>query len=286
MYVPKGKRIHLINDGESYLAKAPYQYVDYQEIPMFLGEDLSIKTSSQYAQPFQSMQEKAFDIGLAVQTAGAVVEQVTEGTSLEGLRSGARSLRQTTFQNQNSAFQIWKYSDPVSFSFTVKFFLGIADIYNARLEVYYPTLRLMEIVLPEVYNANQSSFGRLWSMKAPGPDMKDFLDQTTSSSGPSSSTGLGYSIYIGRTVRLPDIIIKDVESTFSHEVDTLGYPIHSTVRMTIETQRVGTTNMIRGMMGNPVENEIEDIAAVANQGNEVGNAAVNSWVRSLLGMGT
>ena len=279
MFIPAGKKIYLTSGGSYYLdaALASGSYPGFVKIPMYLGEDLQLKTSSQYAQPFQSMQEGAVNLGLATQTASALLGAGANKLGIDSVGKMASKFSNTTFQNQNSAFQIWKYSDPLSFSFTVKFYMGIADYYDAKLEVYYPTLRLMEIVLPEIVSGSKL-------MVAPGPTITDFVNSFKENK--IESYGESFSVFIGNVVKLQDIIIKDVEATFNHEVDSAGYPISSTVRISIETQKVGTRNMIRNMLAptqslnNRVYEEQEAAKAEAEQ------AAMNQWAQALLGIGT
>lgn len=287
MFVPSGKKIRLISNGVSYLSKnadTVFKYGnDYEEIPMYLGEDLNVRTSSQYSRPFQSMQESAANLGLMVQTAGAITQRVGQSIDFGFLERAGSSLSNTTFQSEHSAFQLWKFSDPISFSFTVKFFLGIADIYDAKIEVYYPTLRLMSLVLPSIRAGRRSGIGQIANMVAPGPTVADFLDQAFEG---RSITGNSYSIYIGKTLRLNDIIIKEVDSTFSHEVDERGFPIYSVVRISIETQRVGTTNIIEEMLSDRHEDDLIsagiDEAEIRAQ-EQVSNT-IADWARSLIGL--
>ena len=291
MFVPKGKKIHLLRGGRSFLAQRPSWdsvFNDYQEMPLFLGEDLNIKTSSQYASPFQSMQEKAFELGMVAQTGSAVVGAIADRFNWEGLSNISGRVRNISFQNQNSAFQVWKYSEPMSFGLTVKFFLGIGGLYNARLEVYFPTLKLMSIVLPTARSESvgvgsvRTNIDRLYP---PGPDLTDFINSFGGNSGERSSEG-AFSISIGRTVRLPEIIIKDAEASFSHEVDTLGYPIYSTVRLSIETLKVATTNMVYGMAGDGLQSQLDDILATTESATEEAKkTAIGAWIGSLLGGG-
>lgn len=290
MFVPSGKKIRLIESGVSYLAGSAgnrRRYgSDYVEVPMYLGEDLNIKTSSQYSAPFASMQESAASLGLMVQTAGAALEGVGNRFQFGSLENLGNRAASTSFQNQNSAFQLWKFSDPVSFSFSVKFFLGIADLYHAKREVYYPSLRLMSLVLPTVRNTEYAG-GRVSvnQLIPPGPTISNFVEASTGRSY-ENNVGKSYSIYIGKILRLSNIIIKDVEATFSHEVDTEGYPITSTVRMSIETQQVGTTNMIDGMLSNRHQRAIDStIGEEAEQrAQEETTSRIANWASTLIGL--
>lgn len=260
MFVSKGKRIYILNQtGTSYLnpSQVPNEYkaAGYlQEIPLYLGEDFNFKTSSEFGSPFQGMQEGAVGLTQMIQLLGAA----GQGLGIEKLGSLADKSAQSKF----SSYQFWKYSSPISFSLTLNFFRGIAEIFDAKKEVFLPTLLLSEIVLPTREGA---------LLKSPGPTMASFINEATSSvRNPNNPR---FSIVVGKMLALSDCIIRNAEGTFSNEVDQYGYPIKSTVRIEVSSTTVGTTNMIRLNLRSIDKEEIVEKASEKLKG----------WVNSLLG---
>lgn len=292
MFVPQGKKVRLYADGVPYLSVRNLnahglgrKYPDYVEIPMYLGEDLSLKTSSEFTQPFQSMQESLTTAGMKLQAIAGGVRIIGENTGdnaiSNALTRASKNFENTSLQSRYTSFQIWKYSNPIVFSFNINFFVGIDGYHDAKLEVFFPTLRLMELVLPT--ERTEMGFTRL---DAPGPTMTSLMGEVMRGNEHTADRavlGRSYSLNIGNIVKLDSIIIKDVETTFSKELDINGYPMSSTVSFQVETTTVATANMIQNMATTTDNERINQaLDDIASNTEEIRKQNLAVWADKLL----
>lgn len=279
MHVPSGKRIRLYVDEIPYLSLQKlkkdnaHQYKeDYVEIPLYLGEDINLKTSSEFGSPFSSMQEGAANLGLMLQFIGA-------GANRLGANQVGEALENISTQSEFSAYQFWKFSNPVSFSINIQLFMGIAGLYDGRREVYYPAMRLSELTLPTVKVIGKIRGKEISSLTAPGPTASTFLKEAG-----GQLPGQTYSICVGNMIKLDSCVIKSVEATYSKEVDTNGFPISAKIMMEISSTTVGTTDMLRNMVNYDSERLVEQAKEDAKLIMEENiNSKVGNWIGTFLG---
>ena len=226
MVIPKGKTLILMKGNTEIPAN----------VPCVLEEDITLSLSSTFA-PL---------ISGGMPNIAKLLAGVIGGIFDKNIPVGFKQF----------GYQIWQNTDPVSFSATVAFYMS----YNARVEVYNPTIELMKLPLP-------TEIGKRGGLKAPGPTIfslikKEGLARKESKPGSEESeekfdedaegtrtlwdieSGDQLSLSIGKILYLPNVIVKKAEPTFSTETDEFDYPIWSKVRLDISSVEIATTDMI------------------------------------------
>jgi len=221
-------------------------------IQMYMEDALSVRASSQWDAPFQSIQEGASDLANAINTFGSLIGAF-RGEESEDASLINPSKWNLSFQTKYATFQVWKYSEPIAFNISVTFFLGMADIYDVKKEVIIPVSRLMKLVLPTESTKDKTIFERLTKLIAPGPSMDDLVSAVFEGDAIQKvdfgSKESFITVRMGKFLRLEDCFISSVEPTFSETLTDDGYPVSASVQIGISTLTVATTNMIDSMLG-------------------------------------
>ena len=199
---------------------------DILGVPLFIEGELSLKVASKFGTLWDA-----------------------KGSNLLTLLSSVSSkIPSGQFAMQGS--QIWQSTDPLSLDLKV-------DLYmfdNALNDVVTPTLKLMSMCLPTKQTMLDKDVGtvnvHLDTLIPPGPDARALVQGLITLKGDDAlsdwfnegSKGL-YNIRIGNFV-IPDVLITDVNPTFSKWTDEQGNPIGAEVSLSIVTMEVATTDMI------------------------------------------
>lgn len=214
--------------------------------PLYLAEPISMSTRSNFDTPFSGLNLRALKFA-------ADATQLLTG-------------KPTHFDHIDSAgFRSWAGSEPLSINVNLKFCLGMWGLHDARTEVYNPLAFLSQLCLP----AGTGSGGLI----APAPNsyagyaymvntyagiassissalfsenVLKFLDKAvqvgteaaktvanTLAAAMSAYRGV-YNIQIGG-MNFGGMVCESVELSFSQDVDTLGFPIWGTARMTFQS---------------------------------------------------
>lgn len=195
IYIPEGRKIKLNLNGRRYI-----------DVDMILAENLTITLSSKF-QPLVSG-----DAQPIVSALGGLFRDLS-GFGFSG-------------QYKELGFQQWTGTDPLSLSPTIGFLMKK----NGKTDVYDPTMKLMELTLPD-------DRGGIGGLIPPGPSLLTVLS-------PENKKGKVISLQIGKVLRLSNVLIEKAEPTFSLETDENGYPISSKVRLDIKTVYTATIQLI------------------------------------------
>lgn len=228
MVIPRGKKLLIMHESGKDLfdwyndnnTNSPNQI---QRVPFLLDNDVSINLSSQFSQFLG-------DTG--------VVPQIS---ALFGSIKAVRNFFGSG-QFKQMGLQTWQKTDPVSLSLEVTLNMRT----DAKKDVYDPAKLLMKLPLPST--ASSGTGGLI----PPGPTIWSTIQDTFSNSKKnrdSSSNDLfdrGYifSIQIGKTIWLDQVIFKKVVPVFSLETDTNDYPISCKLSLDIDSIFTATTEMV------------------------------------------
>ena len=208
--IPQGKILRLRKNKESVTG----------DIPIILEEDITISLNSQFSALLDS----------------GVVNKL--GTLLGGLSRDLLNFGGSG-QFKQMGFQIWEKTDPVMISgINIGFYMGSTYANDAYVEVYKPAIALMKLPLPDDSNISGSSGVRGIGLVPPGPSILEALG------GENVRTGKNVSLEIGKVLRLPKVIVKKAEPTFSTETDENGYPIWCKIVLDIISLFTATTQTI------------------------------------------
>lgn len=181
-----------------------------EDIPMILEEDVTLSLSSEFSPVFGGSDSK---IARVLETAGRISKGLTGiGFSTKFKQFG---------------IQVWRGSDPLSFSATIGFYVDKTNV-HAFKQVYEPIMTLAQIPLPGVYNSGM--------LIPPGPTEVDLVGSKTQNTT--------YSLEIGGMLRIPQIIIKKAEPTFSIETDDANFPIWGKIQLDIQSVTTATKELI------------------------------------------
>ena len=205
--IPKGRQIEFLKDGKSILPG----------VPLTLESDLTISVSSS----FDYLMGGGGKYSKLISNIGKSI------ASVAGSKFGfGGTLKQM-------GVQTWQSTDPLSLNVVLTFFLGMRDIWNALEEVKKPIFELMKMTLP--------TEGALGTLVAPGPSPLDVLKGTAADGMLKTAT---ISLDIGGIIYLPEIIVKQVQPTFSKEVDENGFPIWGQVSIDVMTLFTATGDLL------------------------------------------
>jgi hypothetical protein len=228
MIVSKGQQIVITTEGgtksifdaHNDLNKNPIDQI--QEVPLILSNDIAITLSSNFT-PFLAGME------LTKGVTGIL-------SSISGLRNfiGSGSFKQM-------GLQTWQSTEPIGLNIDIK----LAMKTNAKKDVFDPACLLMKLPLPSL--ASSGTGGLI----PPGPTVYSAIADTVSDVT-RGSTNIGtvngtfergtiYGLYIGKTICLPQIVVKRVSPVFSTKTDTNGYPITCTLTIDIDSIYTATT---------------------------------------------
>ena len=203
--IPAGKELRLFKQGSPLVST----------VKIYIAEELTISLSSTFG-PLMGggSTNKLFSI------LGTIMRDVT-GFGFSG-------------QFKQMGFQIWEGTDPLSMSCTVRFDMGSANLYNAYQEVYLPTMILAKLPLPDDGNLKNGV-----GLIAPGPSILSAFGSTQSYAASNI-----ISLEVGNILRIPQVIIRKAEPTFSDMTDENGYPIWSKIQLDIVSVFTATTSML------------------------------------------
>ncbi len=137
------------------------------------------------------------------------------------------------FSSQYKQFglQTWKSTSPVVFTINLSFYVGIAEEYNAYLEVMEPIKTLMKLPLP-----SETKRGMLIP---PGPTLANAFKGET-----AKKLSNFISIEIGNTFRVTNALIQKVDPVFSKEKNQNGFPMSGKVAITVMSVMSATKEMM------------------------------------------
>jgi len=219
-----------------------------EDLELYLENDLSVSVTNQYEDPIKEILEAAKDANKFVSKVVDVAKLVNEVAGLIG------NVRLTT---KYTGAQAWTGSSPLSFNLSFNFYMGMADAWDGKTEVYLPIAALGRIFMA-------TTAGGLF-LKGPGPSYAAILTQMGQSiwnnitgANPDANTEArafeqsgvdkvsGYvlgkiiSIQIGNIYKFNSVIPKNFSYSFSKETDANGYPISGSCSVTCETVYVAT----------------------------------------------
>jgi hypothetical protein len=243
----ENKIVYILDGGKSWKTAN-----DIKEIPdaleLYLENDLSVSVTNQYEDPIKEILEAAKDANKFVSKVVDVAKLVNQVAGLIG------NVRLTT---KYTGAQAWTGSSPLSFNLSFNFYMGMADEWDGKTEVYLPIAALGRIFMA-------TTVGGLF-LKGPGPSYAAILTQmgqsiwnniTGSSPNPEQEAsafqkggveavagkvlGKIISIQIGKIYKFNNVIPKNFSYSFSKETDAHGYPISGSCSVTCETVYVAT----------------------------------------------
>jgi len=237
MKIPSGKKLRILSRG-----------TEITSIPMILDDDVQLSLSSSFSPLLGGSGSKFLNL----------LSGIAQSMDInDGIKRVVK-----TGQIKEFGFQIWERTDPISFTATISFFMGITDANNAKTEVYDPIMTLASLPLPTV---DSDGF-----LIAPGPSLVDAIKGTSESEEPSlvgnalnwiqsgldklglgNEFGLGQnvtikrlSMEIGNYLRINPIIVKRAEPVFSLETDKEGWPIYGKVTLDIQSLFTATVETL------------------------------------------
>lgn len=207
--VPAGKKIILREK-----VNGVYRNIVPNDINLIIEEDITLSLSSTFDDVVGNTDSNLFNL---------------LGNLSKGIFGDNASF---SGQFKQLGMQLWKKSAPISFKVSLGFYLGMAGKYNAKYEVYDPTMALIKLPLP-------SEGGALGSLIPPGPSILTAFDIEN-----QILEGSVISCQIARILYLSNVIIESVQPTFSNETDVDGYPVWSKVELDIKSVMNATKQMI------------------------------------------
>lgn len=137
-----------------------------------------------------------------------------------------------SLQNAMTSRRIWRGTDPLSLTLTLKF----QEEYNAIVEVMEACETLQSMVLP-----GEGSSSELGSLIPPGPS--PFLLGTEENSQKESDL---IAVYVGKFLGFTNVIMKSVEVIFDSRIGQDGLPKSAVVNVVFETYEIVTKNRLVG----------------------------------------
>lgn len=239
--IPKHKLARILGKNDKPLIVYPNK-VDSnhgaKEVPLWYDDELSLKFNSNY----KSL------CNLEPPQALTILSGITDGI----VPSGHFAI---------NGSQIWNSTSPLDISFTVKIEMDNDGGYN---DVVLPTMSIVNYCLPEKSKMQDGdacyAIGKkLGCLIPPGPTVLDILKMTTDETSDdmakettaskieetkSYNRGRGcVTIQLGKfTFR--NVLLKNVNPTFSSTVDDYGYPISAELSIDATTMLIPTTDYL------------------------------------------
>lgn len=214
--------------------------------PLFLAEPLTLSVRSSFDQPFSGFNIRALKF-------------VADATQL-------LTGQNTHFDHIDSfGFRSWVGSEPLAINLSFKFFMGMWGLHDARIEVYNPMAFLSQLCLPAAtgwggliapapnsyagFSAIVRSFSGIASAISGalfGNGALKLLDngiQTAASAATSLADQLSaamsayrgvYTVIVGGMC-FRSMICESAELSFSQDMDSEGFPIFGTARVTFQS---------------------------------------------------
>jgi hypothetical protein len=152
--------------------------------------------------------------------------------------------------------QIWKSTEPISFSLNVKLMAQV----SGSEEVMKPFKHLVSLTLPSKRRKSDGDTG--WGLVPPGPNISTILggqltDQVNtaiSKSGVYFTEAKGVlELRIGRFLRFPSVVLTKCVPTFVTVLDEDEYPVRCDLSLDFVTTEIATSDMIAGIDNFPPE---------------------------------
>jgi hypothetical protein len=209
--VPKGKELVIYEGKKRVLDDPAWADRIAPNVKMYINEDVSINVSSTFSSLYSGGGSKAVNV------LGALTSRISGGNV------------KFSSQFKQFGFQVWEKSEPISLSFKLTFYMGMAGLYSGRTEVVGPMYKLASLCLP-------LTGGTAGTLVPPGPSLLELLDGDAG----QLSGGKEISIYIGNLLKIKNAIIEKAEPTFSKEVDSQGFPISGELQLEVKSLFVAT----------------------------------------------
>lgn len=224
--IPNGRQI-LIKDGND---------KPIINVPLIFDGELSLKTSSDFGSIWDAEPNNLMSL---------VASSVEIGNFK--MPSGQFALQ---------GAQIWQKTEPLEFTIKTNLYMD-KDGFN---DVVKPSLVLMQTCLPmkETIAERDNIMGlnvALQTLIPPGPNLQAILSTSGMISGDSkimqdikNKVRGTYTLEIPPNFIFNNIIIKEVDVTFSKTLDEKGYPISASVDIEFRTMEIATTDMINRIL--------------------------------------
>lgn len=212
MRVPAGHTIQIKKAGSNIV-----------DVPLVLAEDVTLNLTSEFGPIIQGGGNDALTIA----------SQILAPLNKRGI-SG---------QFRQQGFQIWKGTQPISFSFNIELNMRT----NGREDVYEPARQLSLLTVPVLAENG-------WGLIPPGPSILSVLNVNTESlesetedDGPFVNSTGQISIRISNYFYFPQVVVKKVVPIFSRQVDDQGFPVSAKISLEIITTDIANDQMINNM---------------------------------------
>lgn len=255
-------------------------------IPLFIQDNVGFNFSSSYS--------KIFDAGNdAVDFMGQIAGNISRGVTGGKLNLGFSS------QNKFFGFQQWKGSDPVTFTMTLNFHMGLTKENSGYHDVYVPMMTLVQLALPYedpagillppsgqlldlLIKVGQKDTSALINFAAPGSaTAKNFNESSEAFARKFSSSFI--SIRVGNMAFLPWAIVKRAEPNFGKEFDSDGFPITGTITLEISSAFVATKSLINYWMTQATQEAASQSPMFALQQKISGVSPQTAWTNAFRG---
>ena len=229
-------------------------------IPLFIQDNVSFNFSSNYSKIFEAGND-------VVDFLGSIARNVSASVTGGKLNLGFSS------QNKFFGFQQWKGSDPVTFTMTINFHMGLTKANSGFTDVYEPIMGLVALALPYEDPAGilLPPSGQLLDLliKVGQKDSSAIVDTAL---GEGSATAKNFSqssqafaqkfsssfisIRVGNMAFLPWAVVKKAEPSFGKEFDSDGFPITGTVTLEMSSAFVATKSLINYWMNSATQESL------------------------------
>jgi len=225
---------------------------DGRELKIFTEDGLNIFKDLSAEKDIKLIVDE--DISLNISSTYAPLVPANQNTLLSLISGSFTFFGQSvsTGQFKQQGLQIWKSTEPVSFTVTAQ----LLSQSNSQLEVVEPVKTLIKLTLPELRSKKNGDTG--WGLLPPGPNITNIIteeQQEALNSLPilnlKESRGV-LGIQIGRYMRFNNVVITKAVPTFSGLVDEYGGPISCQLSLDFVTTEIATTDLI--------ENSLKSIA--------------------------
>jgi len=237
------------------------------KILLYSENDLSFSVAQTYEDPIAEIMAAA---------RGTIAGKIVNGFA--GVAEFSSIFTNTRLMTEYTGAKAWKNSSQISFDLQFNFYMGMADAYDGRTEVYNPIAALANIFLPKVVSTV--------AVHGPGPSYADILTKqgqasidaikdtvntfwekitkkfnaiggqtdaltnelkskaTSASDYVSNNSAGNISIRIGNIYSFDNVLPIDFTFSFSKETDSKGFPIYGSCSIHCETFKMATTKSI------------------------------------------
>jgi hypothetical protein len=261
-YNPK-KVIYITKNGADW--KTGYTIAD--KIVLYTENDLSFSVAQSYEDPIAEIMTAA---------RGTIAGKIINGFA--GVAEFSSIFTNTRLMTEYTGAKAWKNSSQIAFDLQFNFYMGMADAYDGKTEVYNPIAALANVFLPKVVST--------LAIHGPGPSYVDILTKqgqasidalkdtvntfwetittkynavggqtdalakeltskrTGASDYISTNSAGNINIRIGNIYSFYNVLPIDFTFSFSKETDSNGFPIYGSCSIHCETFKMATTESI------------------------------------------